>query len=101
MQRWIGPTDQLIGAEREQGAFYGACASGTRCESVSSKNASLIGAGPHKEKPTARWKLPATSNRGTFCFSRPIYVDGSSVPRWLEFGLLKTDQTLWVEIFEN
>ena len=38
---------------------------------------------------------------GTFCFSRPIYVDGSSVPRWLEFGLLKTDQTLWVETFEN
>ena len=35
---------------------------------------------------------------GTFCFSRPIYVDGLNIPRWLEFGLLKADQTLWVEI---
>jgi hypothetical protein len=23
------------------------------------------------------------------------------VPRWLEFGLLKNDETLWVEVFEN
>ena len=38
---------------------------------------------------------------GTFCFSRPIYTDGTSVPRWLEFGVLKADQTLWVEVFDN
>ena len=38
---------------------------------------------------------------GTFCFSRPIYTDGSSIPRWLEFGLLRTDRTLWVEVFDN
>jgi len=39
---------------------------------------------------------------GTFCFSRPVYADGSNVPRWLvEFGVLKTDATLWVEVFEN
>jgi 3' terminal RNA ribose 2'-O-methyltransferase Hen1 len=38
---------------------------------------------------------------GTFCFSRPIYADGSSLPRWLEFGLLKTEQTLWVKVFDN
>lgn len=38
---------------------------------------------------------------GTFCFSRPIYCDGSNVPRWLEFGVLKSDGTLWVEVFDN
>jgi hypothetical protein len=38
---------------------------------------------------------------GTFCFSHPIYADGSSVPRWIEFGVLKDDETLWVEVFEN
>ena len=36
-----------------------------------------------------------------FCFSRPIYTDGSAVPRWLEFGVLKTDATLWLETFDN
>jgi hypothetical protein len=35
------------------------------------------------------------------CFSRPIYADGSNVPWWLEFGLLKVDHTLWVELFDN
>ena len=40
-------------------------------------------------------------HEGAFCFSRPIYTDASSVPRWLEFGVLKTDDTLWVEVFEN
>jgi hypothetical protein len=38
---------------------------------------------------------------GTFCFSRPIYVDGSNIPRWLEFGVLKRDETVWVEVFDN
>ena len=40
-------------------------------------------------------------NPGTFCFSRPIYTDGSSVPRLLEFGVLKDDGNLWVEVFDN
>jgi hypothetical protein len=38
-------------------------------------------------------------NREPFCFSRPVYADSSSIPRWLEFGVLKGDQTFWVEVF--
>jgi hypothetical protein len=30
-----------------------------------------------------------------------LSADGSSVPHWLEFGVLKTDDTLWGEVFEN
>ncbi len=40
-------------------------------------------------------------NPGTFCFSRPIYADTTGVPRWLEFGLIKQNGRLWVEVFEN
>lgn len=40
-------------------------------------------------------------NPGTFCFSRPIYTDGSAKPAMLEFGALKTDGELWVELFDN
>jgi hypothetical protein len=57
------------------------------------------------------WSLPGKIYRqmetychqrpGTFCFSRPVYEDGSNVPRWLEFGLLKEDETFWVETFDN
>ena len=38
---------------------------------------------------------------GTFCFSRPIYADGSCVPRWLEFGVLVANGEIWVEVFDN
>jgi len=40
-------------------------------------------------------------NVGTFCFSRPVYDNATSIPRWVEFGLLRNDGSLWVEIFEN
>ena len=40
-------------------------------------------------------------NAGTFCFSRPVYHDATSIPRWVEFGLLRDDGSLWVEVFEN
>ena len=38
---------------------------------------------------------------GTFCFSRPIYADKTWRPRFVEFGLLTKQRTLWVERFEN
>ena len=39
-------------------------------------------------------------NAGTFCFSRPAY-NATSVPRWVEFGLLRDDGSLWLGVFEN
>src|SRR6266852_3246615 len=38
---------------------------------------------------------------GTFCFSRPIYADGSARPVQLEFGVLRMERTLRVDLFEN
>ena len=38
---------------------------------------------------------------GTFCFSHPVYDDGSAVPPWLEFGLIQEDASLWIEVFDN
>lgn len=38
---------------------------------------------------------------GTFCFSRPIYADGSWRPTAIEYGVLTGPRTLWVERFEN
>jgi hypothetical protein len=40
-------------------------------------------------------------NQGTFCFSRPIYLDQSAKPAFAEFGVLKDNCELWVECFEN
>ena len=40
-------------------------------------------------------------NPGVLCFSRPIYVDTSAHPAQVEFGVLKTDGELWVEVLSN
>lgn len=41
------------------------------------------------------------NNPGVTCFSRPIYSDTSAHPFQIEFGVLKTDGELWVEILPN
>lgn len=38
---------------------------------------------------------------GTFCFNRPFYRDNSARPAFLEFGVLKNNNELWVERFDN
>jgi hypothetical protein len=38
---------------------------------------------------------------GTFFFSRPIYSDATARPELIEFGILRPDVTLWVEVFDN
>ncbi len=38
---------------------------------------------------------------GTFCFSRPLYNDEGARPAEIEFGVLRQDGTLWVEVFDN
>jgi hypothetical protein len=38
---------------------------------------------------------------GTYCFCRPLYAGLSPHPAEIEFGILKTDATLWVQRFRN
>lgn len=40
-------------------------------------------------------------NPGVLCFSRPIYADVTAIPLHVEFGILKTDSTLWIEMHSN
>jgi hypothetical protein len=40
-------------------------------------------------------------NTGTFFFTRLIYRDESARPAQIEFGILRTDHTLWFDVFEN
>jgi len=42
-----------------------------------------------------------SSHAGTFFFSRLIYADATARPDEIEFGILMTDGTLWVEVFTN
>jgi hypothetical protein len=40
-------------------------------------------------------------NPGTYCFSRPFYSGQSGHPFAIEFGALRIDGTLWVNVFPN
>jgi hypothetical protein len=98
---WGEPPEELVGTERDKGHFMAHCIGGGLDVNVFSQDRRLNRGWSPQGKLFRQMETYCYRQPGTFCFSRPIYADGSSVPRWLEFGLLKTDLTLWVEVFEN
>jgi len=101
MRGWVGPTEELVGTERDKGHFMAHSIGGGLDVNVFSQDRRLNRGWSSQGKLYRQMETYCYEQPGTFCFSRPIYADGSSVPRWLEFGLLKSDQTLWVEVFDN
>lgn len=100
--RWIDPNEQAAITERDHGHLIAHCIGGSGLLlNVFSQDRKLNRGQSAQGKAYRQMERYCQEQPGTFCFSRPIYVDGSSVPRWLEFGLLKQDQTLWIEVFEN
>ena len=51
--------------------------------------------------PYRKMESYCRANPGVLCFSRPIYVDVTSRPAQVEFGVLKQDGELWVDVFSN
>jgi hypothetical protein len=98
---WAWPTDELVGTERDRGHFMAHCIGGGLDVNVFSQERQLNRGWSAQGRIYRQMENNCYEQSGTLCFSRPIYADGSSVPRWLEFGLLKADQTLWVEVFDN
>jgi hypothetical protein len=101
LRGWVGPTEEFVGAERDKGHFMAHCIGGGLDVNVFSQERRLNRGWSPQGKIYRQVETYCYEQPGTFCFSRPVYADSSSVPRWLEFGLLKTDQSLWVEVFNN
>jgi hypothetical protein len=91
----------MLTTERDNGHFMAHSIGGSRDLNVFSQERRLNRGWSPEGKVFRRMERYCSALPGTFCFARPIYTDGSSVPRWLEFGLLKEDRTLWVEVFDN
>lgn len=98
---WLEPCENLLETERDKGHFMARCIGGGLEVNVFSQDRRLNRGWSPQGKLYRQMETYCFEQPGTFCFSRPIYADGSSVPRWLEFGLLRSDQTLWVEVFDN
>jgi hypothetical protein len=101
MRGWAEPTEEFLGGERDKGHFMAHCIGGGLDVNVFSQERRLNRGWSAQGKIYRQMENYCYEQPGTLCFSRPIYADGSNVPRWLEFGCLKADQTLWVEIFDN
>jgi len=101
MRGWLGETGELVGATRDKGHFIAHCIGGRLDVNVFSQDRKLNRGWSPQGKVYRQMERYCQEHSGTFCFSRPIYGDSSSVPRWLEFGVLKVDKTLWVEAFDN
>jgi hypothetical protein len=97
----VGTAEDLLGANRDTGHFIAHCIGGGFDVNVFSQDRDLNRGWSAQGKAFRLMERYCQEHPGTSCFSRPLYIDGSSVPRWLEFGLLKDDQTLWVEAFDN
>ena len=98
---WAGPTEEFLGTERDKGHFMAHCIGGGLDVNVFLQERRLNRGWSLQGKVYRQMENYCYEQPGTFCFSHPIYADGSSVPRWLEFGLLRADHTLWVELFDN
>jgi len=100
--RWINHDEHLAVTERDHGHLIALCVGGSSLRlNVVSQARTLNRGRSSQGKRFREMERYCAQNPGTFCFSRPIYEDSSCVPRWLEFGLLKDDSTLWVETFDN
>lgn len=97
----VAITEELEGTARDHGHFIAHSIGGGLDVNLFSQDRVLNRGWSAQGKIYRRMEKYCQHQEGTFCFSRPIYADGSNVPRWLEFGVLKTDETLWIEVFEN
>jgi len=100
--RWIDPNEQLAVTERDHGHLIARCIGGAVLGlNVFSQDRKLNRGQSVQGKIYRQMERYCHERPGTFCFSHPIYADGSNVPRWLEFGVLKSNRSLWVETFTN
>jgi hypothetical protein len=101
VRSWSSPSEEVFCTERDNGHFIAHCIGGGLGVNVFSQERRLNRGWSPQGKIYRQMETYCYQHPGTFCFSRPIYEDGSNIPRWLEFGLFKEDEMLWVEIFDN
>jgi len=94
-------SEELEGTRRDDGHFMASSIGGGLDVNLFSQDRLLNRGWSSQGKIYRRMEQYCREQEGTFFFSRSVYGDGSNVPRWLEFGVLNRDETLWVEVFDN
>jgi hypothetical protein len=98
---WVEHPEEVDSSARDKGHFIAHAIGGGLDMNVFSQARDLNRGLSEQGKVYRLMERYCYENAGTFCFSRPVYDDATSIPRWVEFGLLRDDGSLWVEVFEN
>ena len=107
LRGWAGPTlREAYGPGWDRGHFIayamGGVVDGFELNVFVQRRALNRGWKAHPKGPLyRRMEDYCAHNRGTFCFSRPVYADESAKPASIDFGVLKSDGEFWVEQFDN
>ena len=101
-RRYLGATKDWLGPEGiDKGHFIGHTLGGSSNMVLFPQRREVNRGWSEEGKKYQAMERYARENKGIMIFNRPIYSDESSWPRFFEFGLLKTDGELWVELFDN
>ena len=104
LRGWVGQTESMFGPSWDKGHFIahsiGGAVDGVEAN-VFIQRRDLNRGWSTEGKRFREMEKYCASNGGTLCFCRPLYVDETSKPGFVEFGILKTGCELWVECFDN
>jgi hypothetical protein len=104
LRGWVGPTQKSFGREWDKGHFIahsiGGAVDGWELN-VFVQRRELNRGWSEAGKRFREMEKYCVSNPGTFCFGRPLYMDPTAKPAFVEFGLLQSDGKLWTECFDN
>ena len=104
LRGWIGPTEKAFGAAWDKG-HYIAHSLGGAVEGVEAnvfvQRRDLNRGWSRDGKRFRQMERRCFERRGTLCFARPIYVNGTARPGWLEFGIVDPELGPEVQCFDN
>ena len=104
LRNWIGKTNYLFGDSWDKGHLIahsiGGSVDGSELN-VFIQRRDLNRGWSYDGRRYRKMEEYCLKHIGTFCFNRPMYLDQTSKPAFIEFGILKSNRELWVDIFDN
>lgn len=104
LRGWVGVTEKIYGSRFDKGHYIAHSIGGAvdRSEmNVFVQRRDLNRGWSQEGKLYRAMEKYCVLHPGTFCFTHPLYEDQSSIPSFVEFGVLKSCDDLWVKCFDN
>jgi hypothetical protein len=101
MRGFVGHTEKYLGRDFDKGHFIAHALGGSVNINLFPQVRHINRGWSAEGKIYRQMERYCFENPGGMLFSRPLYADCSSRPAEIEFGVLRTDGTLWVRLFTN